>query len=67
VDGEKEGVRNDPFLDPRIVEAEARHSRRRRRGAQIHDVVDLIFYAALLVLVIMGLKLFVEFVTPHLF
>jgi len=56
----------DPFLDPRTAQAEARHSKRRRRGALIYGFVDRIFYVALLVFVALGLKLFLEFVTPLL-
>jgi hypothetical protein len=56
----------DFFEDPRILAAERRHSRRRKRARRIYDAVDWIFYASILVVAFFAFKLFLGFVTPYL-
>jgi len=63
----KKELNPDPFMDPRALEANARHSRRRRRGAMIYGVIDRVFFVSLLVFVVMGAKLFLEFMAPFVF
>ena len=63
----KKDLDPDPFMDPRAVEADARHSRRRRRGALIYGVADRVFFGSLLVFVVLGFKLFLEFMFPFMF
>jgi hypothetical protein len=57
----------DFFQDSRVLAAEDRHSRRRRRARRIYDMVDRVFYAGLLVLAALVFQRFYELVAPYLF
>jgi hypothetical protein len=57
----------DFFQDARVLEAEDRHSRRRKRARRVYDNVNRVFFAGLLVLVFLVFKRFYEFVEPYLF
>jgi hypothetical protein len=61
------GCRMDFFTDPRIVQAEARHSRRRKRAARVFGLVDGVFHLALLALVVLAILRFLEVVFPRVF
>lgn len=57
----------DPFNDPRIAAAEARHSKRRRRAQIVFDSVDSVFYMAILIGSIAVIVKFAQIVWPHIF
>jgi hypothetical protein len=56
----------DYFNDSRVLAAEARHTRRRRRAGIIYGILDRIFFGALLVFAILLVGLFVRIVLPHI-
>jgi len=57
----------DFFQDARVLEAEDRHSRRRKRARRVYDNVNRVFFAGLLVLAFLVFKKFYGFVAPYLF
>ena len=57
----------DPYNDPRIAAAEARHSKRRRRAQILFDGVDSVFYVAILIGAIAVIVRFAQMVWPHIF
>ncbi len=57
----------DFFSDPRVVEAEARHSRRRRRAAVAFSLVERIFHMALLALVVLAVLEFARVIFREAF
>jgi hypothetical protein len=57
----------DLFSDPRILAAEARHTRRRRRAGAIYGIVDRVFFVSLLALAILIIGMFARIVLPHFF
>jgi len=57
----------DYFTDSRVLAAEARHSKRRRRAGAIYGIVDKIFFLALLALAVLVISFFARIVLPHIF
>jgi hypothetical protein len=57
----------DYFKDSRVVAAEARHSRRRRRAGAVYGILDRIFFVALLALALLVIVKFAGMALPHIF
>ncbi len=57
----------DYLDDPRVVAAEARHARRRRRAGAVYGIVTQIFFISILVFALLVIGTFARIVLPHIF